>query len=234
MDYAVNRHYSHGVGRFISTDPVAASFASPQRLNQFAYADNDAINSVDPKGLWPSTIEDTLIGDTFDDPVQDLDLATDIFEAQNKGLKFCKEHLNALEDELQKGITQGELIRQRSAEVGGALGVDAWIFAWYRDSYFFRIPLGPDDQLYAPDLFYNLGYRWAAKTYNAYNRDYAIHHARIGRSKLTRLYETSYRKARQCRGYPALRKRFENLVQMAHFAEHTYLPFFHGILDPGV
>ena len=52
-DYAVNRQYANGVGRFMQVDPLASSAKQedPQTLNRYAYATNDAINKIDPKGL---------------------------------------------------------------------------------------------------------------------------------------------------------------------------------------
>jgi hypothetical protein len=41
----------HRVGRFMSMDPLAGSFANPQSLNRFSYATNDPINMVDPSGM---------------------------------------------------------------------------------------------------------------------------------------------------------------------------------------
>ena len=52
-DYAVNRQYAQGVGRFNRTDPYRESCnaSSPQSLNRYAYTSNDPINRVDPMGL---------------------------------------------------------------------------------------------------------------------------------------------------------------------------------------
>ena len=52
-DYAVNRQYSQGIGRFMRTDPYAGSYeyGNPQSLNRYAYVHNDPINKLDPDGL---------------------------------------------------------------------------------------------------------------------------------------------------------------------------------------
>jgi len=52
-DYAVNRQYNQGVGRFMRPDPASKScdFKRPQSLNRYAYAKNDPINAFDPLGL---------------------------------------------------------------------------------------------------------------------------------------------------------------------------------------
>ncbi len=54
-DYAMNRQYSQGVGRFNRVDPLASSANSdtPQTWNRYAYATNDSINKIDPTGLEP-------------------------------------------------------------------------------------------------------------------------------------------------------------------------------------
>lgn len=51
LDYAMNRHYGSGIGRFSQPDPVAGSPYLPQTLNRYAYVANDPINVIDPLGL---------------------------------------------------------------------------------------------------------------------------------------------------------------------------------------
>lgn len=103
----------------------------------------------------------------------------------------------------------------------------------YTNYYLGRVPLGPVDQWYARGIFYELGFWWAAKYYNQYNRKYAVHHANKGRSYLEGLYESATHVVERCWGYPALRERPINLVNVTHFAENTYLQFFYGVLNPG-
>jgi RHS repeat-associated protein len=55
-DYAVNRQYHQGVGRFNRVDPVEGSIANPQSLNRYTYVQNDPVNMTDPDGLIPCTI----------------------------------------------------------------------------------------------------------------------------------------------------------------------------------
>jgi RHS repeat-associated protein len=50
-DYAVNRQYSNGTGRFLRPDPVTGSRGNPQSFNRYAYAGNDPVNAIDPLGL---------------------------------------------------------------------------------------------------------------------------------------------------------------------------------------
>lgn len=52
-DYAINRQYSQGVGRFQSADPYTASGApaDPQSWNRYSYVVNDPIHNIDPLGL---------------------------------------------------------------------------------------------------------------------------------------------------------------------------------------
>ncbi|MGI8541894.1 MAG: RHS repeat-associated core domain-containing protein [Aridibacter sp.] len=55
LDYAVNRTYNPGQGRFTQVDPIgmgASSLASPQTLNLYTYCGNDPINHTDPSGLF--------------------------------------------------------------------------------------------------------------------------------------------------------------------------------------
>jgi RHS repeat-associated protein len=49
-DYAVNRQYAMGAGRFMRPDPLAGSIAGPQSLNRYSYTTNDPTNLVDPDG----------------------------------------------------------------------------------------------------------------------------------------------------------------------------------------
>jgi RHS repeat-associated protein len=53
LDYAVNRYYASGMGRFLSADPYQASGGpgNPQSWNRYAYALNDPVNLLDPSGL---------------------------------------------------------------------------------------------------------------------------------------------------------------------------------------
>jgi RHS repeat-associated protein len=55
LDYAINRHYDSGQGRFTQVDPIgmsAVSLTDPQSLNMYAYVGNDPVNRVDPNGLF--------------------------------------------------------------------------------------------------------------------------------------------------------------------------------------
>jgi RHS repeat-associated protein len=54
LDYARNRYYSSGLGRFMSADPYRASGgpADPGSWNRYAYAGNDPVNFSDPSGLF--------------------------------------------------------------------------------------------------------------------------------------------------------------------------------------
>jgi RHS repeat-associated protein len=54
LDYAVNRTYSSGQGRFAQADPIgmaAASPGNPQSNNLYAYVQNSPTDSIDPSGL---------------------------------------------------------------------------------------------------------------------------------------------------------------------------------------
>jgi RHS repeat-associated protein len=54
LDYAVNRTYSSGQGRFAQVDPIgmaATSRTNPQSLNLYSYTQNNPINFLDPSGL---------------------------------------------------------------------------------------------------------------------------------------------------------------------------------------
>jgi RHS repeat-associated protein len=55
LDYAINRHYDSGQGRFTQVDPIgmkAVSLDNPQTLNLYAYCGNDPVNRTDPDGLF--------------------------------------------------------------------------------------------------------------------------------------------------------------------------------------
>ena len=50
LDYAVNRSYDSGQGRFTQVDPIgmqAANLGNPQSLNLYVYCVNDPINHID-------------------------------------------------------------------------------------------------------------------------------------------------------------------------------------------
>jgi RHS repeat-associated protein len=56
IDYAVNRSYSSGQGRFTTVDPIGAEASTlgiPQSTNLYAYVRNNPVDLVDPSGLDP-------------------------------------------------------------------------------------------------------------------------------------------------------------------------------------
>ena len=57
LEYASNRYYSAGYGRFMTPDPLGSSAMAknPGSWNRFAYAGNDPINANDPTGMLLST-----------------------------------------------------------------------------------------------------------------------------------------------------------------------------------
>jgi len=57
-DYADNRQYQSGLGRFLRVDPMRGSPTNPQSLNRYGYSTNDPINLKDPLGLECKTVED--------------------------------------------------------------------------------------------------------------------------------------------------------------------------------
>ena len=50
LDYAQNRYYTSGHGRFTSPDADGGSGSSPQSLNRYAYLSGDPVNKNDPSG----------------------------------------------------------------------------------------------------------------------------------------------------------------------------------------
>jgi len=55
LDYAHQRYYTAGLGRFMTPDPYgrSASLGNPQSLNRYPYSGNDPVGSNDPSGLDP-------------------------------------------------------------------------------------------------------------------------------------------------------------------------------------
>ena len=54
LDYFGARYYASGNGRFTTVDPISVTEArllNPQRLNRYAYAVNNPLRYIDPKGL---------------------------------------------------------------------------------------------------------------------------------------------------------------------------------------
>ena len=54
QDYAEQRYYNAGMGRFWSPDPTAGNTANPGSMNKYAYVQGDPINFTDPRGLDPN------------------------------------------------------------------------------------------------------------------------------------------------------------------------------------
>ena len=52
LDYADQRYYAPGSGRFLTADPYLASGGpgTPNSWNRFAYVESDPVNAVDPTG----------------------------------------------------------------------------------------------------------------------------------------------------------------------------------------
>jgi RHS repeat-associated protein len=53
IDYALNRYYAAGRGRFLTVDPAIGSAGAdnPESWNRYSYVLNDTVNSHDPQGL---------------------------------------------------------------------------------------------------------------------------------------------------------------------------------------
>jgi RHS repeat-associated protein len=61
LDYAVNRYYASGTGRFLTPDYYTRSAGadSPQTFNRYNYAGNDPVNMTDPDGLFVKNVPPT-------------------------------------------------------------------------------------------------------------------------------------------------------------------------------
>ena len=75
LDYAMNRYYASGTGRFLNPDPKkrSARLRKPGSWNRYAYAGNDPINHRDPLGLDIYDDDCEEFGDCDPDPEPDLD-----------------------------------------------------------------------------------------------------------------------------------------------------------------
>jgi RHS repeat-associated protein len=58
LDYAENRYYQSGMGRFLTPDPYADNWdpANPSSWNMYSYVNGDPINENDPDGLKCSDV----------------------------------------------------------------------------------------------------------------------------------------------------------------------------------
>ena len=73
LDFAVNRYYSAGLGRFMSADPYSSTAGSrePQGWNRYPYAQGDPVNHYDPKGLFACDPDDVACDPCDDDGLCD-------------------------------------------------------------------------------------------------------------------------------------------------------------------
>lgn len=64
IDYAINRGYSAGHGRFLSADPYRASGyeVDPQSWNRYSYGRNNPVDFADPLGLLISAVNGGSLG----------------------------------------------------------------------------------------------------------------------------------------------------------------------------
>jgi RHS repeat-associated protein len=114
-DYAINRQYAQGAGRFARIDPINGSPDNPQGLNRYSYCGNDPINWTDPLGLaWVCTTgkegEDECIwypdgpdlnpppggGDSDADCLKDAKALQDRIKDKNNVAKTAKKGLISL------------------------------------------------------------------------------------------------------------------------------------------
>jgi RHS repeat-associated protein len=51
LDYAMNRMYSSGYGRFPTPDLLAGAIENPETLDRYSYSGSDPVNLIDPTGL---------------------------------------------------------------------------------------------------------------------------------------------------------------------------------------
>ena len=60
FEYAMNRYYSAGLGRFLSVDPYGGSGVTtdPGSWNRFSYAQGDPVNENDSRGLSGCAVDD--------------------------------------------------------------------------------------------------------------------------------------------------------------------------------
>jgi RHS repeat-associated protein len=56
LDYMHARYYSAVSGRFLSVDPVLGDLSEPQTWNRYAYAVNNPLRYLDPRGLKPCPV----------------------------------------------------------------------------------------------------------------------------------------------------------------------------------
>ena len=58
FEYAMNRYYSAGYGRFLTVDPFGGSarVGNPGSMNRYSYALGDPLNLYDPTGLSPEVV----------------------------------------------------------------------------------------------------------------------------------------------------------------------------------
>jgi RHS repeat-associated protein len=67
QDYADQRYYGSGTGRFGSVDSMAGSAANPGSLNRYAYVQGDPVNFIDPRGSIVVYVGGGLTLDCSDD-----------------------------------------------------------------------------------------------------------------------------------------------------------------------
>ncbi|HEX5430414.1 MAG TPA: RHS repeat-associated core domain-containing protein [Bryobacteraceae bacterium] len=66
LDYADQRYYAPGSGRFMTPDRTMGNPADPSSWNLYAYTRGDPINRVDPSGLDSCSAYDAIINDCTD------------------------------------------------------------------------------------------------------------------------------------------------------------------------
>jgi RHS repeat-associated protein len=60
LDYAMNRYYAAGTGRFVTPDPSASGRTeAPGSWNRYVYVEGDPVNFRDPAGLFGESVENT-------------------------------------------------------------------------------------------------------------------------------------------------------------------------------
>ncbi len=115
IDYAMNRYYGSGLGRFLSVDPFggSASTSNPQSWNRYAYALDDPANENDSSGLVVPDCED-ILPKIFNDLRVVINRYLDLVYAPNppgtgswnSHVKAYQQRQNALKNDLKQWNNQ--------------------------------------------------------------------------------------------------------------------------------
>ncbi len=134
LDYAYQRYYTAGLGRFMTPDPLDASATptAPQSWNRYDYTHGDPINHLDPTGAYPCGGDFASDGSgTFSVTVNDCSSDAGGGGGAGRGINFAWVWMNIADVRGETILSQQtKAVRSTVIRLRGALSSDSDCLGW--------------------------------------------------------------------------------------------------------